>query len=66
MWLLVVYGVLGAIAVVAMLAFIDSWMRHRRSVKREQIRQDHRYRMAKLEQEERWLEVAEKEYDNDN
>ncbi|UBF22644.1 hypothetical protein HRTV-25_gp63 [Halorubrum tailed virus 25] len=38
---------------------------YRQGVKRRQAKLDHEYRMKQLEQEERWLEVAESEHENE-
>ncbi|SEL19601.1 hypothetical protein [Haloferax larsenii] len=66
MWLLVVYGVLGTVAVFLLIAATEVWLDHRRERLREKTELEHKYRMKKLEMEERWLEVAERDYDDRN
>lgn len=49
---------------VAVVSLVFAAFDYRRSVRKQKDELNHEYRMKQLEQEERWLEVAEKEYED--
>lgn len=48
---------------VAVVSLVFAAFDYRRSVRKRKDELNHEYRMKQLEQEERWLEVAEREYE---